>query len=180
MRHVVANIVTYTIAALLFVGAGAFAWMRSEQLTIADERLLLARHAPSTSADFDWREAGAIGYARNCRNCHGADGEGWDQYPPVGAAGAFAALPDGRDFLIDVMLYGLTSDRWGAPMPPMGHMQDVEIAAVLNHIAARFGGREPERLFMPDDVAARRGQELTPAEVNARRPGSGGGQRSER
>lgn len=170
MRHFVANIVTYTIAALLFLGAGAFAWMRSEQLTIADERLLLARHVPSASAEFEWREAGALGYARNCRNCHGDDGRGWDQYPPVVTAGAFAALPAGREFLIDAMLYGLASDRWGAPMPPMGHMQDVEIAAVLNHIAGRFGGRVPEPPFTPDEVAARRGQGLRPAEVNAKRP----------
>lgn len=169
MRHLVANIVTYAIAALLFLGAAAFAWLRTEQITLADERLLLARHVPAAD-EFRWRELGVRGYARNCANCHGPAGEGRDQYPPLDSAAAFAMLPGGREYLIDLTLFGLTSERWKAPMPRMKHIQDVEIAALLNHVAASFGGRAPDPPLGPMDVARRRGQQLSPAEVNGRRP----------
>jgi mono/diheme cytochrome c family protein len=169
MRHLLANIITYTIAALLFIGAAAFAWMRSSQLTLSNEHTLLAQYRPAADA-FAWETPGAAGYDRNCRNCHGARGEGWDQYPPLSEAAAAAATSRGREHLIDVVLYGLTSRRWGAPMPPMAHMQDVEVAAVLNYIAATFLDQPLQPALMPADVAARRGQRLRPVEVNARRP----------
>jgi hypothetical protein len=58
----------------------------------------------------------------------------------------------------------------------MGHLPDPALAAVLNHLLTRFGNERslaPDTpLFMPADIAARRGQRLTPAAVNARRPGS--------
>jgi mono/diheme cytochrome c family protein len=165
MRHLLANIITYTIAALLFIGAAAFAWMRSEQLTLTTEPVVLARYVPAAAdtggldaaaAAFRWQELGARGYQRNCRACHGADGQGWDQYPPVAQAVASLADAGGREHLIDVMLHGLDTDRWGAPMPRMRHMQDVEIAAVLNYIAVAFMGAPLEPVLMPGEVSARR------------------------
>jgi mono/diheme cytochrome c family protein len=169
MRHLVANIITYSIAALLFIGAAAFAWMRSTQLILSDEYAVLARYEPADTATFAWQRPGESGYVRNCSNCHGVAGQGWDQYPPI-AAGAAALEPgDGRSHLIDVMLYGLTSPRFGAPMPPMGHMQDVEIAAVLNYIGAEFLDASFEPEVRPAEVAARRGRGLRPADVEAAR-----------
>jgi cytochrome c5 len=171
VRHFLANILTYTIAVLLFVGAAAFAWLRSAQLELTTEAAVLARHEPPETLEFAWRELGQRGYERNCANCHRADGSGWDQYPAVTNAGTLASRPGGMDYLIDLHLYGLTSDRWGAPMPPMVHMRDVELAAVINHIVHHLGGGAAEpRLVDPAAVAARRGQGLTPRGVNARRP----------
>jgi mono/diheme cytochrome c family protein len=171
MRHLLASIVTLTIATLLFVGSALFAWMRTAQLVVADEATLLARFEPAPGHEFRWQELGPVGYERNCSNCHRPDGSGWDQYPPVTHAAALAEAPGGRDYLIDLHLHGLTSDRWGAPMPPMRHMRDVELAAVLNHLIAHFSGvGGAELLYVPEDIARRREPRRSPAEVNRDRP----------
>jgi mono/diheme cytochrome c family protein len=170
MRHFLANIVTYAIAAALFAGAAAFAWMRTAQLALTNERTVIARFEPAPAGEFRWAELGEISYQRNCSNCHGSDGTGWDQYPPLQPAAALFAMPGGREYLMDVHLYGLTSDRWGAPMPPMGHILDVELAAVMNWILATFGDVDESRLYVPRDVAGRRAVPLSPREVNRRRP----------
>jgi mono/diheme cytochrome c family protein len=174
MRHFLANVVTYTIAFLLIAGAGLFAWMRSAQVVISNERTVLARHEPEPVRAFDWRALGERSYVSNCLSCHRRNGQGWDQYPGLGHTPRLFGAPGGREYVIDLHLYGLTSPRWRAPMPPMGHIQDVELAAVMNHVLTHFGDRRapvPETsLYTPADVAARRGLELSPAEVNRRRP----------
>jgi mono/diheme cytochrome c family protein len=172
MRHLLANVLTYAIATLLFLGAALFAWARSSQLTLSDEATLLARYEPAPAHEFDWQALGARSYARNCAACHGSDGSGWDQYPPVSHAVALAAQPGGREYLVDVHLHGLTSRRFGAPMPPMRHLRDVELAAVLNHVLTAFGPGtgDPSLLYGPDDIASRRGTHDSPAGVNRRRP----------
>lgn len=171
MRHFLANVVAYVIAVSLFIGAALFARMRHSQYTLTYQDTVLAQFEAAPANEFRWNELGPASYVRNCRNCHGADGRGWDQYPPLQPAAAFSADAAGRDYLIDVHLYGLASPRWGAPMPPMGHMHDVEIAAVINYMLTTFGDVTDEaRLLVPSDVAARRGERLRPAEVNERRP----------
>lgn len=174
MRHFIANIAIYVLATFLVVGAALFAWMRSSQLVLTDEQTMLAHHAPAEAHEFDWRELGARTYVSNCMACHRREGEGRDQYPGLQHVIALHAVPGGREFLVDLHLYGLASPRWRAPMPPMGHMPDVAIAAVLNHVLTEFGGAEAElgerELYMPADVAARRGAGLSPRAVNARRP----------
>jgi mono/diheme cytochrome c family protein len=172
MRHLIANIATYTIAALLLSGAACFAWVRSAQLTVTDETTLMEQHRPSTQRGYEWQRLGERSYLRNCANCHGVDGGGWDQYPGLAHAGALAHAEGGRDYLVDVHLYGLTSERWGAPMPPMGHIADVELAACLNYVLVSFGGYPTHGapLYLPADVARRRGAGLDPRKVNERRP----------
>jgi hypothetical protein len=85
--------------------------------------------------------------------------------------------PGGREYLIDVHLYGLTSDRWRAPMPPMGHIQDIELAAVINHVLTNFGNPEylssDVQFYLPDEISARRELGLSPWDVNERRPARG-------
>lgn len=175
MRHLIANVATYSIAALLVIGAALFAWMRSAQLALSDERTILAQYQPEPAHEFRWQELGPVSYERNCLNCHRSDGQGWDQYPPISGAAALFLAPGGREYLIDIHLYGLTSGRWRAPMPPMGHIPDVELAAVINHVLTSFGNERilpPEaRLVTPAEIAARRGQGLRPRDVEERRPG---------
>jgi mono/diheme cytochrome c family protein len=148
--------------------------MRSSQLVLTDERTMLAHHAPAAAREFEWRALGRRTYDGDCAACHGDDGEGWDQYPPLAGTAALLLAPGGRDYLVDVHLYGLASPRWGAPMPPMGHLPDVALAAVLNHVLVELADAAraaPEaRLYLPADVAARRGAGLSPHAVNARRP----------
>jgi mono/diheme cytochrome c family protein len=173
MRHFFANVVIYTIVAVLLTGAALFAWMRSSQLVLTSEAIVVSRFEPADAHEFEWRELGRRSYVANCMNCHGGDGMGWDQYPPLAATFGMAAVPGGREHLIDLTLYGLTSDRWGAPMPSMGHMTDVEIAAVLNHVvsaSARVANVAPPELLAPAHVAERRGRKLRPADVERERP----------
>jgi mono/diheme cytochrome c family protein len=173
MRHFLANIATYSIAIFLLIGAGVFAWVRSAQVTITTESAVLAQYQPEQGAIFRWHALGAGSYERNCMNCHLADGTGWDQYPGLGHTGELYTAEGGRDFVIDLHLYGLASPRWRAPMPPMGHLRDVEMAAVINYVLSNFGNQQhvgDEELLRPEDVAARRGLDLSPSDVNRQRP----------
>jgi mono/diheme cytochrome c family protein len=174
MRHLLANIVTYSIAAILLALAALFAWARAAQLALTNEATVLARYEPTPVHEFEWEDLGRSSYRRNCANCHGREGGGWDQYPGLSHTAALVAAEGGREFVVDLHLYGLTSRRWGAPMPPMGHLHDVELAAVLNYVLVRFSPRAQleaaSPLYLPRDVAARRTQGLSSAEVNARRP----------
>ncbi len=174
MRHFLANIAIYTIAVLLILGATVFAWVRSQQVVLTSERTVLARFEPTPEHEFLWPQLGPASYERNCMNCHLESGRGWDQYPGVGHTAALFGGPGGREYLIDIHLYGLTSDRWRVPMPPMRHMADVELAAVLNYLLTSFGNERvlpPDApLYLPTDIMARRGLRLSSAEVNEYRP----------
>lgn len=173
MRHFLANIVTYSIATLLVVGAAAFAWMRSSKLVLTDEAAVMAAYEPARTTGFRWEELGRDSYVRNCASCHGRDGRGWDEYPGVRHTGRLFDAAGGRGYVIDLHLYGLSSRRWGAPMPPMGHLHDVELAAVINHVLTAHGGTSgapARRLLVPGEVAVRRGGALSPADVNRSRP----------
>ncbi len=177
MRHVVANLATYLIATLLLLGAVAFAWGRSAQLEISTEEAVWDQYQSNEENAFPWFKAGAASYVSNCANCHGRDGRGWDQYPALEQTSRVFQAPGGRDYLIDVHLYGLTSSRWRAPMPAMGHMQDPELAAVMNHVLVSFGNKKylenTVRFVRPQDIRARRGAKLKPHEVNEERPSLG-------
>lgn len=173
MRHFIANVATYTIAILLVAGAALFAWMRSAQLVVVNEAAVLAAADPDAARDTDLEQLGQASYRRNCLTCHGRQGDGWDQYPGLGHTARLFNAPGGRDYLVDLHLFGLTSSRWRAPMPPMGHIQDAELAAVLNHVLTRYGNeREPLQysLYEPADIAERRDADETPWTVNERRP----------
>lgn len=173
MRHLLAAIVTYALAGLLVGGAALFAWARTAQVVISDEQTVVARFEPAPAHAFAWRALGAASYERNCANCHGERGRGWDQYPSIRHAAALALPPGGREYLVDLHLYGLASGRGrGVPMPPMGHMPNVELAAVINHVLTTLSdapvGGPPGAgvpLFTPAEVAARRGQRLSPGDV---------------
>jgi len=171
MRHWLANIVTYAIAVFLIAGAALFAWARSSQIAVTNELTVVSRFEPTPAHEFEWRELGASSYERNCATCHGVSGMGWDQYPPISGAAAATLTPGGREYLVNLHIYGLASGR-RVPMPPMGHMPDVELAAVMNHVLTNFGNellRDSVRLYAPDDIRARRGQRLSPREVHLRR-----------
>ncbi|MDO3377219.1 c-type cytochrome [Geoalkalibacter halelectricus] len=173
MRHLLTHIAIFTIALFLIAAAALFGWSRSAQLVITDEATVLAGFEPMPEEEFNWTQLGAKAYLRNCANCHGREGEGWDQYPALGHTAPLFESPGGRDYIIDVHLYGLTGDRWGVPMPPMGHIHDIEMAAVINHVLTNFGNEalldEDAELYAPEDIGPRRGQDLSPAQVNERR-----------
>ncbi len=173
MRHLLGNIALYVIALFLVCAAALFGWVRSTQIVVSDEATSLERFEPAPEKKFVWAQLGEKGYMRNCVNCHGIEGKGWDQYPGLGVSASYYQSPGGRDYFVNLHLYGLTSERWGAPMPPMGHIQNTELAAIINYVVTHFGNEEiikPDtELLSPADIAQRRGRGLAPAEVNSLR-----------
>jgi mono/diheme cytochrome c family protein len=174
VRQLLAYVVAYAIAAVLLGASLFFAWVRSQQYLVQTEAEVMRRFdGVAAIAEFDWQEMGAVGYQANCEICHGSEGQGRDAYPPLVYAGRIFTSPGGRDFLLDVTLYGLASPRHSAPMPPLYNIQDAEVAAINNHVLSRWGNERwvaAEDLYLPGDVAARRGQGLRPHEVDARWP----------
>lgn len=174
MRHFLGNIAIYLIVLFLVGAAALFAWIRSSQIVISNEETVLARFAADADQEFNWSQLGERAYLGNCANCHGSAGRGRGQYPALNHTFLLFISPEGRQYVIDLHLYGLTSSRWGAPMPPMGHIPDIELASLINYVLTEFGNEEGEvqngELLRPSDIAARRGQNLSPQEVNARRP----------
>lgn len=176
MRHVLANLVTYALAFGLVLGAALFAWARSGQLVIATEAdVEPSETLPVESVTaFAWRDFGENVYAANCQNCHTVDGSGRGMYPPIQNMTAHLAAQGGRGYLVDVALYGLYTEEYGAPMPPMPELSDAEIAAVTNYVLVQFAvaGSAPDtsRLYVPADVAERRGRTLSEWGVAATRP----------
>lgn len=178
MRHFLSYVLLAFLAFFLVIFSAVFAWMRSSQLTITTESTVLkysvAKPDFITMKSFQWREIGPTSYHANCKNCHGSDGSGWDQYPGLEASGRLYNAEGGRDYLIDLHLYGLSSDRWRAPMPAMSTMPDVELAAVINFILVEFSDEmtpDEENLLRPADISERRGLDLSPTDVNETRPG---------
>lgn len=175
MRHVLANLATYALVAGLAVGAALFAWGRSAQLVIATEADVEPSQtiAITSPGAFEWRAFGEAVYVANCQNCHTADGSGRGMYPPVQNLAPHLEAGGGRGYLVDLVLYGVYTGEYGAPMPPMPELSDAEIAAVTNYTLVAFADGAapgPERLFRPGDVAARRGRELGERDVAAARP----------
>jgi mono/diheme cytochrome c family protein len=176
MRHLVANLATYALALGLAVGAALFAWGRSAQLVIATEAdVEPAQTIEVTSASvFSWRAFGARVYLANCQNCHTADGSGRGMYPPVQNQAAHLRAEGGRGYLVDAVLYGLYTGTYGAPMPPMPELSDAEIAAVTNYVLVQFAARgtapDTSQLYLPSDVAERRGRGLSEWDVAETRP----------
>ncbi|NJB87379.1 cytochrome c5 [Lewinella marina] len=176
MRHILAHIFTYALAIGLVVGAVIFAWARSEQLVIAREADVEPRvlDRDTDLASPDWLAFGERTYRVSCQNCHTVDGSGRGMYPPIQRMAAHLRAGGGRDYLINVTLYGLYTATYGAPMPPMPELSDAEVAAVTNYILLQFAGeaQEPDttRLIRPADVSAQRGLHLSEWDVADSRP----------
>ena len=174
MRHFYAYIAAYTLGGLLVVASLFFAWLRSEQYIVVTETEAALRFAHVTSIDeFDWEAYGREGYMTNCAVCHGAEGQGRDVYPPLRAVGSLLAAEGGREYLLDVTLYGLASGRTSAPMPAYPTIPDAQVAALNNYMLTRWGNEAllpaDVALYIPQDVAERRGQDLRPWEMAERR-----------
>jgi len=122
---------------------------------------------------------GATLYQTYCAMCHGADGNGKPgTYPFInGPIGRLSGFPEGREFLIATVLFGLKGEMmqrgyvYNSPMPGYGAaMSDEEVAALLNWLKrqwnnANSGADAPD--FTPEEVAKVREKKLTPEDVYA-------------
>lgn len=91
--------------------------------------------------------AGQEPYLRYCASCHGNQGEGKPPaFPPL-AGSEWMDLPS--EALALIVLYGLRGEievagrTYRGYMPPMQHLGDEDIAALLGYAERTWAGREP-------------------------------------
>ena len=102
-------------------------------------------------------------YGNNCGICHhGGDGMPGSVPPLVGRIDKIAATPEGRHYLADVLMHGVSGrimangQPYNAEMPPFRYLKDEDVASILTWLSAR-GGREKAPAISPSDIAAARG-----------------------
>jgi len=90
--------------------------------------------------------------------------------------GRYVARDLGRAYLAHVLLNGMAGtipeEQIAGFMPPVAHLDDAEIAAILNHVVTGLPQDDRPSAFVPftaEEVAARRAEKLAPAEVNRER-----------
>ncbi len=120
-------------------------------------------------------------YARSCVACHRESGRGRaGAFPPLaGHLPSLYAREGGTDYLIDVVLYGLSGDievdgeTYRGFMAPMAHLDDGDVAEVLNYSLQAWGNAyqlpEDFTAIEAEDVADRRDQGLAPGDVRDKR-----------
>lgn len=126
-------------------------------------------------------QSGAVLFQQNCSFCHGENGQGRaGVFPPLaGHAPNVIATPEGRAYLIQVLLFGLQGEikvkgqKYNGVMAAFGQLSNEQVAAILNHVLTAWGN---DKLLAKDhkpitaaEVAAVRIAKLTPQEVAARR-----------
>jgi mono/diheme cytochrome c family protein len=125
---------------------------------------------------------GARVYDANCAACHQPGGSGIPgAFPPLARhVPALLRQADGRDYLIKVLLFGLTGRievdhaAFDGTMPSWSALSDADIAAALNHVSSAWGNdaMRPSdfRAFAANEVKAVRLQPLAATAVFAKRP----------
>ncbi len=96
-------------------------------------------------------------YEANCAACHGFLGEGLrTAVPPLaGNVPRLVAAEGGRDYLVRVLLHGLSGtvevdgEDYDGVMPGWAYLGEQQVADVLNHVATAWGNAA---LLPPDAV----------------------------
>jgi mono/diheme cytochrome c family protein len=110
--------------------------------------------------------------------CHQSGGEGLTgQFPRLaGRAAAIAQAPEGRRYLVKVVLHGqagpieVDGSRISSVMPGMASVSDADIAEILSHVLTLGKPTKPAKAFKPAEVAAVRAEgRSSMAENNALR-----------
>src|SRR5690606_6072932 len=118
---------------------------------------------------------GAEVYNTNCVACHQATGEGLPAvFPPLsGHAANVYVLDGGREYLVNVLLYGLVGAidvegvTYNGVMPAWSQLSDEQIAAVLNYVLSSWEneGQVEGAPYQAEDIRPFRGEPQTPEEV---------------
>jgi mono/diheme cytochrome c family protein len=122
--------------------------------------------APEASAA-DPVAHGRSAYQIHCSACHQRDGGGLKgAFPPLAGADWLREQPTER--AISVVLRGLSGpltvngQAYNAVMPPMAHLSDRDVAAILTHVYGNWGN--DGRVVSEAMVAAVRAGQSLPAE----------------
>ncbi len=101
-------------------------------------------------------------WLRACAVCHGEKAQGARGYPGLQAASSYWATPEGRRYLVQVILYGRKGKA--GLMPGFYQLKDAEVAELLNLLKNLLGAKG--EAFAPEEVAKERGRDLSPEGVN--------------
>lgn len=142
-------------------------------------RLAPGASAPASTPAQATASANGAAVYNNCIGCHQASGAGIPgAFPPLaGHVPEILAARGGREWLVQVMLYGLQGPitvkgtSYNGLMPAYPQLSNAEIAAVLNHIATQWGNALPagQGAFTEAEVQAQRGKNLSAQQVLAAR-----------
>ena len=122
---------------------------------------------------------GAQVYATHCASCHQASGAGIPgAFPPVAGHASELVAQQGRDYLVELMLYGLQGPiqvagaSYNGVMPGWSQLSDAQLAAVTNYVVTEWDeGALPDDFspYDPSEFAEARGQDLSADDVYQRR-----------
>ena len=110
--------------------------------------------------------AGQAFFDKNCAACHQAGGKGQAGLAPplAGSLGPLFAQDEGRLYLLQVMVHGLSGkivsqgQVFNLAMPPQGTFSDAELAEAARYLASLNASNAS---FTPADVARARGTAAT-------------------
>jgi mono/diheme cytochrome c family protein len=135
--------------------------------------------APAPASPAASAPANGAALYSNCVGCHQANGAGVPGvFPPLaGHIPDILAAKGGREWLVQVLLYGLQGSisvkgaNYNGMMPAYPQLSNAEIAALLNHIATQWGNAFPsgQSPFTPEEIQAQRNKNLTAQQVLAAR-----------
>ncbi|MBO1325813.1 cytochrome c [Acetobacter sp. TBRC 12305] len=101
-------------------------------------------------------------YGSNCGICHhGGDGMPGEVPPLVGRLDRIASTAEGRHYLADVLMNGVSGPitangmRFNAEMPPFRYLPDEDVAAILTWLSQR-GQTTPAPEITAADIAQAR------------------------
>ncbi|MBS0961280.1 c-type cytochrome [Acetobacter thailandicus] len=114
-------------------------------------------------------------YGMNCGICHHS-GDGMPgSVPPVrGRINIIASTPEGKRYLADVLINGLSGaivvdgKPYDSYMPSFDRLKDEEIATILNWLSAR-GDTKPAPTLTAADIAEARARHISTPKVSAER-----------
>jgi len=118
---------------------------------------------------------GAELFATHCQVCHQATGEGAPGIAPplAGTLARRAALPEGRAWLAQTLISGMTGpitsrgEPYNGNMPSFAALPDADLAAVLGHVLAHFNDSSVQPLA--EDFAAARTRSVKAGEHRQQR-----------
>ncbi|MCG4258390.1 c-type cytochrome [Acetobacter senegalensis] len=126
---------------------------RSAFLAVGALSLLLGGCSPKSPKNL---------YGSNCGICHhSGDGMPGSVPPLVGRLDRIASTPEGRKYLADVLMNGVSGPimangmPYEAEMPPFRYLKDDEVAQILSWLSAR-GSTQPAPVMTKEDIAAAR------------------------
>ena len=132
----------------------------------------LALVAAAFSATASAQQDGASVFANACAACHNSAGQGTVGLAPAlaGTLAPFAGSADGRRYVVQVLLSGLSGkivsqgQVYVGAMPPQAALDDEQLAAVTTYLFKDLNGM-PAAALGAADFAKARGEKTTHKEL---------------